>query len=130
MDAAPDKGCWIIFISFGVYYENVRISKPNVTLVGEGALRSVISGRKSVTGTGSTTRGSATVTVTEDGFAALGVGFLNTAGPAGNQAVALHTASDMAVIYECRMDGAQVKTPSLFSITWQAIQRRKMDGSG
>lgn len=45
--------------------------------------------------------------MTGDGFIARDIGFENTAGPQGEQALALHVASDHSVLYRCSIVGYQ-----------------------
>lgn len=45
--------------------------------------------------------------ITGDGFIAKGIGFENTAGPKGEQAVALMVSSDHSVLYQCSIAGYQ-----------------------
>ncbi|CDP03022.1 unnamed protein product [Coffea canephora] len=77
-----------------------------ITLVGDGKYSTVITGSSSVAG-GSSLQDSATVTITGDGFIAKDIGFQNTAGPNGDQAVAVLIASDRAVLYRCTLAGYQ-----------------------
>ncbi|GKA64572.1 pectinesterase inhibitor domain containing protein [Tanacetum coccineum] len=52
---------------------------------------------------GSTTFNSATVAAVGDGFLARDITFQNTAGPSGNQAVALRVGSDLSAFYQCNI---------------------------
>lgn len=45
--------------------------------------------------------------VEADGFIAKSIGFQNTAGPDGHQAVAIRVKSDMSAFFNCRFDGYQ-----------------------
>eukprot|EP00897_Mesotaenium_endlicherianum_P001806 jgi/Mesen1/1653/ME000135S00639 len=46
-------------------------------------------------------------TVSKSNFVAMGIKFENTAGPTGEQAVALRATSDLTAFYECSFDGFQ-----------------------
>ncbi|KAJ0971129.1 hypothetical protein J5N97_019088 [Dioscorea zingiberensis] len=98
---------FVIHVKRGVYSENVQIvsSMNNITLVGDGMGRTVITGRRSVSG-GYTTFSSATFNVFGDGFIASGITFRNTFGP-GSQAVAMLSGSDRSVFYRCSFEGYQ-----------------------
>ncbi|CAH1435145.1 unnamed protein product [Lactuca virosa] len=62
----------------------------------------IITASRSVAG-GVTTFNSATVAAVGAGFLARGVTFQNSAGPSGNQAVALRVGSDLSAFYQCGM---------------------------
>ncbi|VFQ80551.1 unnamed protein product [Cuscuta campestris] len=98
----------VIYIKKGVYKENVVISTwmSRITLVGDGYNETIITGERSVGG-GYTTYSSATFGVDGPQFMARGITFQNTAGPQRGQAVALRSASDLSVFYECSFEGYQ-----------------------
>ncbi|XP_051143468.1 pectinesterase-like [Andrographis paniculata] len=102
------SGRVVVYVKTGVYTENVLINRTmsNVTLVGDGIRRTVISGNRSSSG-GFTTHSSATVGIDAAGFMARGITFRNTAGAAGGQAAALRSASDLSVFYACAFEGYQ-----------------------
>ncbi|KFK35400.1 hypothetical protein AALP_AA5G280100 [Arabis alpina] len=110
--ACPDKnpGRCIIHIKAGIYNEQVRIPKKknNIFMFGDGATATIITFNKSVKlSPGTTTSLSGTVQVESEGFMAKWIGFKNTAGPNGHQAVALRVNGDRAVIFNCRFDAYQ-----------------------
>ncbi|CAN8314393.1 unnamed protein product [Cochlearia groenlandica] len=112
VNACPDKnpGRCIIHIKAGVYREQVIIPKKknNIFLFGDGARKTVITYNRSVElSPGTTTSLSGTVQVESEGFMAKYIGFKNTAGPMGHQAVAIRVNGDRAVIFNCRFDGYQ-----------------------
>ncbi|VVB03574.1 unnamed protein product [Arabis nemorensis] len=112
VNACPDKnpGRCIIHIKAGIYREQVIIPKKknNIFLFGDGARKTVISYNRSVAlSQGTTTSLSGTVQVESEGFMAKWIGFKNTAGPMGHQAVAIRVNGDRAVIFNCRFDGYQ-----------------------
>ncbi|XP_010512603.1 PREDICTED: probable pectinesterase/pectinesterase inhibitor VGDH2 [Camelina sativa] len=112
VNACPDKnpGRCIIHIKAGTYNEMVRIPKKknNIFMFGDGATKTIITNNKSVKlNPGMTTSLSATVQVESEGFMAKWIGFKNTAGPLGHQAVALRVNGDRAVIFNCRFDAYQ-----------------------
>ncbi|KAK9136563.1 hypothetical protein Sjap_007157 [Stephania japonica] len=102
------KGRFVIYVKAGVYRENVLIEKglPNIFMYGDGPRKSIVTGKRSNTG-GYPTFQTATFAVVAPGFIAKAMGFSNTAGPQGHQAVALRSQSDMSAYFNCRMDGYQ-----------------------
>nr|AAV91508.1 VANGUARD 1 [Arabidopsis thaliana] len=112
VNACPEKnpGRCIIHIKAGIYREQVIIPKKknNIFMFGDGARKTVISYNRSVKlSPGTTTSLSGTVQVESEGFMAKWIGFKNTAGPMGHQAVAIRVNGDRAVIFNCRFDGYQ-----------------------
>ncbi|KAJ6746601.1 PECTINESTERASE [Salix koriyanagi] len=105
MNAAPGKR-FVIYVKAGIYKEKIRSNKDGITLIGDGKYSTVIVGHDSVAG-GSSMPGSATFTITGDDFIARDIGFQNTAGPGGEQALALYVASDHSVFYRCSIAGYQ-----------------------
>ncbi|XP_060217541.1 pectinesterase-like [Lycium barbarum] len=103
------QGRYIVYIKAGVYEEQVLIDKnqPNVFMYGDGAGKSIITCDKNVKLMKLSTTGCATVGVNSDGFLAKGITFRNTAGPAGEQAVALRISGDMAAVFDCSMEAFQ-----------------------
>ncbi|WCJ18246.1 Plant invertase/pectin methylesterase inhibitor superfamily [Euphorbia peplus] len=102
------KGRYVIYVKAGVYNEEVKVPKkmPNIFMYGDGPRQTIVTGKKSFAG-GINTFNTASFGVDSDGFIASSMGFSNTAGPDGHQAVALRVNSDMSVFYNCRMDGYQ-----------------------
>jgi pectin methylesterase-like acyl-CoA thioesterase len=117
----------------GVYEEYVTITRAmeNVTMYGDGAMKTVITGSRNFAD-GLTTYKTATFSKTKaikhpfrtrglqsltdavvaadaqgDGFIAIALGFRNTAGAAKHQAVALLVQSDRSIFLNCRMDAFQ-----------------------
>ncbi|KAG9158808.1 hypothetical protein Leryth_013701 [Lithospermum erythrorhizon] len=103
---AASGGRFVIYVKAGVYNEKVHINKDGITLIGDGKDSTIISGSSSVAG-GSSLQGSATVSITGDGFIARDIRFQNTAGPQGHQAVALYIASDRSALFKCSISGYQ-----------------------
>ncbi|CAI5479436.1 unnamed protein product [Closterium sp. Yama58-4] len=102
------KGRYVVFIQPGFYREKVLVNSTckNVTLLGTGAANTVISWYDNATaGTG--TFQTPTVAVDATGFVAIGIRFENTAGKAGNQAVAFRLTGDGGALYECEFIGWQ-----------------------
>ncbi|CAN6848862.1 unnamed protein product [Brassica oleracea var. botrytis] len=104
--AASGNGRFIIYVKRGIYKEKVRIEKDEITLIGEGKDLTVIVGDDNAAG-GSSVPDTATMTVTGDGFIARDIGIKNTAGPRGQQAIALSITSDQSVLYRCSISGYQ-----------------------
>lgn len=100
---------FVIYIREGVYHEYVYVTKEmkHVVFMGDGGTKTRITGNKSVFKTKVDTYRSCTVAVEGDYFIAIGVGFENSAGPDGHQAVALRVQADAVIFYKCQMDGYQ-----------------------
>ncbi|KAL2454930.1 putative pectinesterase/pectinesterase inhibitor 46 [Abeliophyllum distichum] len=99
---------FVIYVKEGVYVENVRVEKTkwNVMIVGDGMNLTIVSSSLNVID-GTPTFQSATFAVFGQGFIARDIGFLNTAGAAKQQAVALLSTSDLSVFYRCSIDAFQ-----------------------
>ncbi|GER51141.1 plant invertase/pectin methylesterase inhibitor [Striga asiatica] len=97
---------FVIYVKSGTYNERINSNKDGIMLIGDGKYSTIITGSGSVA-KGSTLRGSATFTITGDGFIARDIGFSNTAGLHGEQAVALTVSSDRSVMYRCSIAGYQ-----------------------
>ncbi|CAK9143268.1 unnamed protein product [Ilex paraguariensis] len=106
LQGASGGARFVIYVKSGVYNEKIHINKDGITLIGDGKYSTIISGDDSVAG-GASLQSSATVAITGDGFIARDIGFQNTAGPQGEQAVALIVASDHSVLYRCSIVGYQ-----------------------
>ncbi|KAJ1439975.1 Pectinesterase, catalytic [Sesbania bispinosa] len=106
IEAAPGTR-FVIYVKAGIYKEKIRVKKDGITLIGEGKYSTIIVGDDSVAQGGATLPGSATFSITGDGFIARDIGFHNNAGPRGEQAVALLISSDRSVLYRCSIVGYQ-----------------------
>ncbi|KAK8931415.1 Pectinesterase 4 [Platanthera zijinensis] len=110
LNAMPEtyRGRYVIYVKAGVYSEQVNVDKQktNLLIYGDGPRKTIVTGRlNNAEGVG--TYRTATFAVQAPGFIARSIGFANTAGPQGHQAVALRLNADAAIIYNCRIDGFQ-----------------------
>jgi len=98
----------VIYVTAGVYTENVMIerAKTNLMLVGAGAGETVVVGWRSVQD-GFKTFHTATVSALADGFMMRDMTVENRAGAERRQAVALLLSGDHAVAYRCAVLGYQ-----------------------
>ncbi|PON93077.1 Pectinesterase inhibitor domain containing protein [Trema orientale] len=92
------EGRYVIYVKAGIYDEYLTVTKDqvNVFIYGDGPRKTIITGRKNFH-----------EAAIGNGFVAKSIGFQNTAGPEGHQAVALRVQSDMSAFYNCRIDGYQ-----------------------
>ncbi|MCO5599386.1 hypothetical protein L7F22_053488 [Adiantum nelumboides] len=111
VDAIPSSftGRYVIYIKEGVYNEvlNVTKDKKNVTFVGDGVGKTIITGDRNVASGDYNTFRTSTVGIAGNGFFACDLTFRNTAGPSGHQAVALRAGADYAVFFRCSFEGYQ-----------------------
>ncbi|XP_022968148.1 probable pectinesterase/pectinesterase inhibitor 34 [Cucurbita maxima] len=99
----------IIYVMAGRYEEkNLKVGrkKTNLMFVGDGKGKTVISGGKSIFDN-VTTFHTASFAVSGAGIILRDVTFVNWAGPARHQAVALRVSADHAVVYRCNVIGYQ-----------------------
>ncbi|KAL5783850.1 hypothetical protein ACOSP7_008879 [Xanthoceras sorbifolium] len=92
----------------GVYRESIYIGqeKKNVVIFGDGINNTIITFDKSHS-SGVKTQESATLNVDSSHFFATDISIINSAGPKGEQAVALRTAGDYMACYRCSIEGYQ-----------------------
>ncbi|GAB2298517.1 hypothetical protein Dimus_032581 [Dionaea muscipula] len=102
------RGRYVIYVKAGVYREEVLVDKTmvNVFMYGDGPTRTIVTGNKSFK-SGYQTSKTASFAVQGDGFLCKNMGFMNTAGPEGHQAVAMRVNAQQAVFHSCRFDGYQ-----------------------
>ncbi|CAM8989766.1 unnamed protein product [Rhodiola kirilowii] len=103
-----DNRTYVIYVKAGTYTDHVKIGKKltHIMMIGDGATKTRFTGSLNYV-QGVKTINTATFTVVGAGFICKNIGFENTAGAIGEQAVALRVASDMAVFYQCQMDAYQ-----------------------
>ncbi|KAL0414771.1 UNVERIFIED_CONTAM: putative pectinesterase/pectinesterase inhibitor 21 [Sesamum radiatum] len=123
ISSLPKKGDgpYVIHVKAGLYKENVFFPKKvnNVVLIGDGPLKTRISGNKNYVD-GVQTFHTATVSVNADGFIAKDIGIENTAGPTKHQAVAVRVSGDKAIFFNVIMDGFQ---DTLYAHTYRQYYR-------
>ncbi|MCH4805134.1 pectinesterase family protein, partial [Pasteurella multocida] len=102
------QGRYVIYVKAGVYDEYILIDKkmPNIFMYGDGPTKTIITGKKSRTG-GYKTMRSATFATQADNFIGKDMTFENTAGPEGEQAVALRVQGENSAFYNCHIVGYQ-----------------------
>ncbi|VFQ63555.1 unnamed protein product [Cuscuta campestris] len=97
---------FVIHVTAGKYQEYVTVKSNNVTIVGDGIGKTIITGNRSAKG-GFKTSDSATLSVEGEGFIGAGFTVENTAGPENEQAVAVMTSADHAAFHKCSFEGYQ-----------------------
>ncbi|TYI12396.1 hypothetical protein ES332_A09G274500v1 [Gossypium tomentosum] len=101
---------FIIHIKASTYKEQVLLPKEmtNVMLIGDGPTKTIITNDLNcIRDHPLKTFGTATVGVDGAGFMARDIGFENTAGPPGHQAVAFRATCDMVIMFNCHFNGYQ-----------------------
>ncbi|KAM0842236.1 hypothetical protein ACQ4PT_058479 [Festuca glaucescens] len=110
LNAAPKKSTarFVIYVKAGDYKEYVTIPKElsNIFMYGDGPTKTRVIGDKSNKG-GFATIATRTFSSEGNGFICKSMAFVNTAGPDGHQAVAMHAQGDFSVFFNCRFEGYQ-----------------------
>ncbi|CAI0467244.1 unnamed protein product [Linum tenue] len=98
----------IMHIKAGVYNEQVTVPRwaNGLMMIGDGPTKTKITGRRNFA-EGTRTSDTATVVILAPGFIAKDMGFENSAGAIGHQAVAYRSQSDNSVVFNCQFDGYQ-----------------------
>ncbi|KAM0870882.1 hypothetical protein ACQ4PT_039735 [Festuca glaucescens] len=99
---------YVMYVKAGKYKEYVSVARnvTNLVMIGDGATKTIISGKKNFM-MNITTKDTATMEAIGNGFFMRGIGVENTAGAENHQAVALRVQSDQSVFFECQFDGYQ-----------------------
>ncbi|KAG2697804.1 hypothetical protein I3843_07G122500 [Carya illinoinensis] len=102
------RGRYVIYVKAGVYDEYITVAKDqkNIFMYGDGPRKTIVTGRKS-NRDGFSTFKTATFSAIGERFLCKSMGFQNTAGPEGHQAVSLRVQSDMSAFFNVRVDGYQ-----------------------
>ncbi|MCZ8522449.1 MULTISPECIES: pectinesterase family protein [Paenibacillus] len=97
-----------IYIKNGTYNEKINIpsTKPNITLLGQSTLGTILTYNDTAATAGSTTNSASTM-VRASNFQARDITFRNTAGPSAGQAVALYVSGDRAIFKNIKVLGNQ-----------------------
>ncbi|XP_038979125.1 probable pectinesterase/pectinesterase inhibitor 17 [Phoenix dactylifera] len=107
VSSIPDnvQGRHVIYVKAGVYDENVVISKPNITLVGDGIGMTII--RSNLSNGGGTSIQDSDALSWADNFIGRCITFRDTSGAEKEQAAALRSDGDKSVFYHCEFLGYQ-----------------------
>ncbi|KAG4127334.1 hypothetical protein ERO13_D10G209900v2 [Gossypium hirsutum] len=107
----PLNSCdrFVIHIKAGTYKEKILVTKEmtNVMFLGDGPTETIITNCVNCCKDNVKTFNTATVGVDGAGFMAKGIGFDNSAGPEGHQAVAFRASCDKVVMFNCHFTGYQ-----------------------
>ncbi|KAF5800432.1 putative pectinesterase [Helianthus annuus] len=106
---------FVIYVKAGIYNEYVEIAETvkYITMYGDGINKTIITGNRHCGGDmlksskAGDLQGSATFKVWSRKFIARGITFRNTAGPQGEQALAVLSSSDKSTFYHCSFEGYQ-----------------------
>ncbi|MFS8014182.1 putative pectinesterase [Helianthus anomalus] len=104
------KGRFIIYIKSGVYDEGqiiVNRQQHNVYMYGDGCDKTIITGQFNHGLTHIAPSNTATFVAEGERFMARNVGFSNTIGPQGQQAVAFRSLSPHTIMVDCTFEGYQ-----------------------
>jgi pectinesterase len=115
-ESLPAEEPVTIIVKNGRYFEKLHLKKPNVTLIGEDAQKTIIENNsaakdENLVGVENSTYKTATVHIEEgsDGFRCKNISFVNSAGIGKfvGQALAMYVDCDRAVFENCRFIGNQ-----------------------